>query len=203
MITKKITTLFLDIGGVLLTNGWDHTVRDAAIKKFHLANQEFDPLHKKYYDLLEQGKITLDEYLNETIFWKERNFSKSDFIQFMNEQSKPYPEMLQFIRELKKKHHLTVVAVSNEGRELAEYRIKAFQLNDIFDITIVSAFVYFQKPDPHIYQMALDISQAKIDEIIYIDDRDYLVEAAAELGFYGIVHTSMESTREELKKYNL
>ncbi len=198
-----IKTLFVDIGGVLLTNGWDRGIREKTLNEFHVDKDEFDHLHKQYYNLHEQGKISFDEYLKKVVFWKKRDFSISEFETFIKDQTVPYSEMITLIESIKKAYNLKVVAVSNEGRDLAEYRIKTYDLNKIFDSYIVSSFVYFQKPDPHIYRIALDVTQAPIDEVLYIDDRSYLVEAASKLGIKGIVHTSVETTKKELEKFNL
>lgn len=196
---SKIKTLFLDIGGVLLTNGWDHSIREKTLNHFKIDLSEFTPLHKEYYNLHEQGKISLHTYLEKTIFTKKRSFSEVEFIKFMEEQSKPDLEMLSLMHQIKKEYHLDTASLSNEGRELTEFRIKAFNLNSLFDFFIVSCFVGYQKPDPKIYQLALDISGRSRDEVIYIDDRDYLIEAAKKLGIKGILHTSLQSTKKELE----
>lgn len=198
-----IKTLFLDIGGVLLTNGWDRGLREKTLNEFYVDKDEFDPLHKQYYNLHEQGKISFDEYLKKTVFWKKRDFTISEFEIFIKNQTKPYSDMIELIDSIKKAHNLKVVAVSNEGRDLAEYRIKEYDLNKIFDSYIISSFVYFQKPDPHIYRLALDVTQSKVHEVLYIDDRSYLIEAASKLGIKGIVHSSFEATKKELEQFNL
>jgi hypothetical protein len=55
--------LFVDLGGVLLTNGWDHTARKRAGKKFNLDYAEMEERHDQTFDTYEEGKLTLDEYL--------------------------------------------------------------------------------------------------------------------------------------------
>jgi len=196
-----IKTLFVDIGGVLLTNGWDKVIREKTLNEFNLQKDEFDSLHSEYYNLHEQGKISFDEYLDKVVFWKKRDFSKLEFVDFIKNQTRTYPEMFNLILDIKRKYNLTVVALSNEGRELAEYRIKTYDLGSIFDFFIVSSFVYYQKPDVHIYKIALDVTQSHISQVLYIDDRSYLVEAASKLGIEGIVHTSYESTKLELEHF--
>ncbi len=194
----KVDTLFVDLGGVLLTNGWDRVARKNAAQQFELDWEDFEDRHKRVYDDHEKDKITLNEYLNAVIFWKERPFTLEQFRAFVFAQSKPFPEMLNFVSSLKKDHQLKVIAISNEGRDLAEYRIKTFRLDSVIDTFFVSCFVHYQKPDPHIYQMALDVLQMAKDRIIYVDDRPNLIEAGAKLGIRGIVHTSFESTRSQL-----
>ena len=125
MKTKSsITTIFTDIGGVLLTNGWDRGSRRKAIDHFKLDAEETEERHHLTFDTYEVGKITLDEYLERVVFYKKRSFSRQRFRQFMYDQSKPFPDMLALLQQLKKKYGLQIAVVSNEGRELAEYRIK-------------------------------------------------------------------------------
>src|SRR5579872_1649214 len=112
MKTDSITTLFLDIGGVLLTNGWDRNARKRAVEKFNLDSEEVNERHHLTFDTYEEGKLTLDEYLSRVIFYEPRSFSKDDFIKFMYAQSAPYAENLAFFKALKKQYGLKVLAVS-------------------------------------------------------------------------------------------
>jgi putative hydrolase of the HAD superfamily len=203
MMTTQITTLFLDIGGVLLTNGWDRKARQRAAEKFALDHDEMDERHHMTFDTYEVGKLTLDEYLSRVVFYKERPFSLADFRAFMFAQSQPYEEMIELIRRLKERHDLKVAAVSNEGRELTEHRIREFQLGSVFDFFIASCFVHFRKPDPDIFRIALDIAQVKPAQVVYIEDRPMFVEIARSLGINGIVHTDYEATKRELTGYGL
>lgn len=198
----KISTLFLDIGGVILTNGWDRRMRDNAARTFNLDHDDLDERHHLTFDTYEEGKLTLDQYLDRTIFYKERPFSREDFRNFMYAQSQPFPEMLELLRVLKSKYRLKVTTVSNEGRELNKYRIKKFQLNSLVDIFISSSFVHFRKPDEDIYRIALDISQVDPEEVLYLEDRDMFVEIAASMGIRGIViKRDYQNTLKELAKY--
>ena len=200
---SEITTLFLDIGGVLLTNGWDRHSRRAAVEKFNLDFDELDERHHLTFDTYEEGKLDLDTYLNRIVFYKERPFPKEDFKRFMFAQSKPLEEMLEFTRKLIEKHKLRAMAVSNEGRELTEYRIRKFGLVPMIDAFILSCFVHYRKPDIDMYKIALNISQARADEVVYIDDRPMFVEVASTLGIKGVSHVDFESTRKSLAEYGL
>ena len=196
----KITTLFLDIGGVILTNGWDHVSRMKAAKQFDLDWNEFDARHKKFYDMHEKGFITVDEYLDKVIFYIKRDFTHAQFKEFMQAQSLPFTDMLNYFTELKKKKKVKIVFLSNEGRFLAEYRIKKYQLAKLADLFIISCFVGLQKPDPHIYKLALDLTHTFPSEVAYIDDRANLIEAAKPIGFHEVQHVSLESTKEQLDR---
>jgi putative hydrolase of the HAD superfamily len=198
-----ITTLFLDIGGVILTNGWDRHSRRQACEEFKLDFDEVDERHHLTFDTYEGGKLTLEEYLKRVVFYRERAFSPQTFTRFMFAQSKPFPEMLALISELKAVHHLKIAAVSNEGRELTEYRIQQFNLQEIIDFFVSSCFVHIRKPDVDIYRIALDIAQATPEQTIYIDDREMMVEVARGLGIHGIHHTDHGSTQRALAELGL
>lgn len=200
---SQITTLFLDIGGVLLTNGWDHNSRKRAAETFGLDYDEMSERHHLTFDTYEEGKLSLDEYLRRVVFYQERSFSREEFKTFMYAQSKPYPDMIQLIRGLKTQYSLRVAAVSNEGRELTMYRVQQFELRTFVDFFISSCFVHYRKPDEDMYRIALDISQAQLEQVIYIDDRAMFVEVARDLGMTGIVHSGYEATRTSLEGLGL
>lgn len=198
-----IRTIFTDIGGVLLTNGWDHESRRIAAEKFELNAKETDDRHHLAFDVYETGRMTLDEYLEYTVFYQSRNFSKDDFKQFMYSCSRPYQEMIRLLITIKEKYKLKIGVVSNEGRELNNYRVKKFRLNEFVDFFVSSSYVHLKKPDKDIFKLALDLSQTSINEIVYIDDRALFVQVAESLGIKGVVHSQAKETREALEKLGL
>jgi len=197
------TTLFLDIGGVLLTNGWDRSARKRAATAFSLDLPELEERHHLTFDTYEVGKLTLDQYLNRIVFYEDRHFTKDDFMEFVYSQTEPFPEMIDMIKELKKTYQLKVAVVNNEGRELNEYRIRKFGLNSFVDFFISSCFVHFRKPDADIFKIALDIALVQPHEVLYIEDRPMFITVAEEQGITGICHKDFESTRETLKGLGL
>jgi putative hydrolase of the HAD superfamily len=201
--SPTITTLFLDIGGVLLTNGWDHNIRTRAADKFGLDYEEMNERHHLTFDTYEEGKLSLDEYLNRVVFYQERPFSREEFKAFMYAQSQPFPEMIELMRGLKAQYGLEVAAVSNEGRELTVYRVEQFQLGTFIDFFVSSCFVHYRKPDEDMYRIALDIAQARPEQVVYIDDRAMFVEVAQGLGINGIIHTGYDETRIALEGWGL
>ena len=201
--THPITTLFLDIGGVLLTNGWDRHARMHAAETFHIDFDEMDERHHLTFDTYEEGKLSLEEYLNQVIFFEKRSFSMEEFRTFMFSRSQPYNEMSDLVRVLKSRYHLKTVAVSNEGRELTRYRIQQFGLQEFIDIFVSSCFVHYRKPDPDIYHVALDISQSSPEHVVYIDDRCLFVAVAEGLGIHSIHHTSYQATHKALDDLGL
>lgn len=199
----SVTTLFLDIGGVLLTNGWGRKVRQQAAEQFGLDFTDMDERHHLSFNSYEDGKLTLDQYLDQVIFHLPRSFSRDDFKAFMYAQSQPLPDMLQFFRALKVHHRLKIAVVSNEGRELTAYRIEKFGLRDFVDAFVVSCHVHYRKPDRDIYTLALDIAQAMPDQVVYVDDRPLFIEVARGMGIRSIQHSSLIETQSILASYGL
>jgi putative hydrolase of the HAD superfamily len=199
----EIKAIFTDVGGVLLTNGWDRDSRKRAAQQFHLDLADVDARHHLTFDTYEIGKLSLDTYLDRIVFYQPRDFSKDDFKAFMFQQSQPFPEMIQLIRQTKKRNRLKLAVVSNEGRELTEYRIRKFGLADFVDFFVSSCFVHFRKPDTDIFRMAIDMAQTRPEATVYLDDRLLFVEVASSLGLRAIHHTSCEKTREALTQMGL
>jgi putative hydrolase of the HAD superfamily len=198
-----VTTLFLDIGGVLLSNGWGHESRRLAAEFFKLDYEDMEERHHLTFDTYEVGKLTMKDYLNRLVFHQERPFTPDQFKEFIFGQTTPYLNMIGFISQLKKQHNLKIAVVNNEGRELNEYRINKFHLNHFVDFYISSCFVHFRKPDADIFRIALDIAQVPVEQVVYIEDRQMFVDVARDLGIRSIRHTGYLSTAEELATMGL
>lgn len=201
MKKQTISTLFLDIGGVLLTNGWDRVARSKAAEHFRLDAEELNERHHLTFSIYEEGKLTLDEYLSRVIFYEPKAFSKERFIEFMHSQSAPFPGAIDFFKSLKKEYGLRVIAVSNEGKELNSFRIREFGLTGLFDVFVSSCFVNKRKPDADIFRMAIDISQADPVQSVYIDDRLLFVEIARTFGLNGLHYRNLETAKEQLRAF--
>jgi HAD superfamily hydrolase (TIGR01509 family) len=198
-----ITTLFVDIGGVLLTDGWDHHARKRAAANFKLELAEMEDRHHRICDTYEEGKLTLEEYLDQVVFYRKRPFSRAQFRRFMFAQSKPYPQMIELVAQLKVRHKLKIAVVSNEGRELNAYRIRKFKLDGFVDSFISSCFVHFRKPDADIFRLALDIAQTPARHVVYIENTPMFVQIAEGLGIRSILHMDYRSTCTKLASLGL
>ena len=200
---SPITTLFLDVGGVLLTNGWDHNARRRAAKHFDLNWAEMQERHELNFEIHEEDKITFREYLDRVIFWEKRPFTRVEFRQFMFAQSKSFTEMIELVRNLKAKYGLKIIVVSNESRELNAHRIRQFKLGGFVDAFISSCFVRLRKPDADIFKLALDIAQIPARQIIYIENTPLFVHIAEGMGIRSVLHTDYKSTCTKLASFGL
>jgi putative hydrolase of the HAD superfamily len=198
-----ITTLFLDIGGVLLTDGWDHHARKRAAANFKLDLAEMEDRHHLTFDTYEEGKLTLEEYLGRVVFYRKRQFTRAQFRRFMFAQSKPFPEMIELVCRIKARYGLKIAVVSNEARELNSHRIRKFKLGGFVDFFISSCFVHLRKPDADIFRIALDIAQVPASQVVYIENTPMFVQVAQGLGIRSIFHTDYNSTCAKLASFGL
>jgi len=201
--STEITTLFLDIGGVLLTDGWDHHARKRAATKFQLKLSEMEDRHHLTFDTYEEGKLTLEEYLSRVVFYQKRSFTRTQFRRYMFAQSKPYPEMIELVAQLKIQYRLKIAVVSNEARELNAHRIRTFKLDRFVDFFVSSCFVHVRKPDADIFRLALDISQVPARKVLYIENTPMFVQIAEGLGIRSLLHKDFRSTSAKLASFGL
>ena len=201
--SSSISTLFVDIGGVLLTNGWGRESRKLAAEAFSLNLEEMEARHDLLFETYELGKLTIGEYLSRLVFHEERSFTPAQFQRFMFAQSKPYPEMIELVRRLKVRYGLKIVVVSNEARELNAYRIREFKLDGFVDSFVSSCFVHVRKPDADILRLAQDIAQAPARQVVYIENTPMFVQIAEDLGIRSILHTDYRSTCAKLAAFGL
>ena len=198
-----ITCMFLDIGSVLLTDGWGHHIRRRAATNFKLELADMEDRHHLTFDTYEEGKLTLEEYLGRVVFYQKRPFIQAQFRRFMFAQSKPCPEMIELVARLKVRHGLKITLVSNEGRELNAYRIRKFKLDGFVDSFISSCFVHVRKPDADIFRLALDIAQAPARQVVYMENTPMFVQIAEGSGIRSILHTDYRSTCAKLASFGL
>ena len=198
-----ITALFVDIGGVLLTNGWDHHARRRASKNFNLNWAEMEDRHGLNFAAHEEGRVTFQDYLNRVVFYQKRSFTRGEFRLFMFAQSKPYIAMIEMIRNLKARYGLRVAVVSNEPREVNAYRIRKFKLDGFVDAFISSCFVHARKPDVEMFRLALDVAHASPRQVLYIENTPMFVQIAESLGIRSILHADYKSTRGKLASFGL
>jgi putative hydrolase of the HAD superfamily len=193
--------ILFDVGGVLLTNGWDRVERAAAVAHFGLDAQELDARHFATMEAWERGEIDLGQYLNATVFYEPRAFSRDEFFAFMRTQSQPLPSgALEILAELAAANPCTIGALNNEARETNEYRFSHFGLRRYFRVAFSSCYVGLRKPDPAIYRRALDILGSAPGRVLFIDDREENVAAGLAAGINTIRFTGADALRGELQR---
>jgi putative hydrolase of the HAD superfamily len=193
-----VKALFWDNGGVILTNGWDRGSREKAVEKFHLEWDDFEDRHELMLNAFECGEANLQEYLQRTVFYRERPFKPEEFRQFMFEQSQPLPEGFAVLKELAHKEQYLQAALNNESLEINDYRVHKFQLRDYFKAFFSSCYLGVRKPNRGIYSLALRITQCEPEECVLIDDRGLNLECAREMGMHTIQFKDAAQLRRDL-----
>ena len=200
---SKITTLFWDIGGVVLTNGWDRSSRREAANLFHLDWEEFQDRHELTFPAFDSGHITLAEYLDRTLFYRNRSFTREEFIALMFAQSKEFPQSRALLRKAAQSGKYFIGAINNEPLELNQYRIEAFDLRRDFLVFFSSCYVHSRKPEELIFRVALAVTQRPPEQCIFIDDRPLNLESPRKLGMNVIHYQNAEQLRRDLEKYDV
>jgi len=200
----KIRTILWDVGGVLLTNGWDHSERADLFREFQIDRDEFEVRHEAVNDAWEKGEITVDEYLDHTLFYEPRDFSREAFFTRMKDVSQWLPHTaIEIVRSLAGRDDVKVAMLSNESRELMDHRIESFGLGGDFSAYLVSAYVGLRKPDPAIFKLALDVMQSSPEETMFVDDRRENAAAATALGIHGVQYEGPEKLEAEIKRLGI
>jgi putative hydrolase of the HAD superfamily len=194
-----ITSLFWDIGGVVLTNGWDHQSRMEAVQTFGLDWEEFRERHDLSFPAFDSGQITLNQYLDRTLFYRPRPFTREEFTAFMFAQSREYPETRAVLSSVARAGRYFVASINNEPRELNNYRIEAFGLRKDFEAFFSSCYLNARKPEETIYRIALEVTQRAPETAVFIDDRALNLENPRRLGMHVVHHQTAEQLRNDLR----
>ena len=197
----EIQHVFFDIGGVLGSNGWDREQRQSAVDRFRLDEADFQWRHEDVVAEWEEGRITLDEYLDIAVFHTDRDFSRQDFIQFMFAQSVAYPDSIAVARELAETSRFRMMTLNNESADLNNHRIQAFGLLPIFDAFVSSCWLGVRKPFRRFYNSALGIAQCEPAKSLFIDDRQQNLTPAKAMGMNVILFKSAPQLRADLEHY--
>ena len=195
----RITTLFLDIGGVVLTNGWDRNSRKLASDTFQFDYEEFQDRHDLSFPAFDAGQLSLNDYLDRTLFYRPRKFTREEFTAFMFAQSKEYPATRAILDAVVATNRYFVGAINNEPLELNQYRIEAFHLRRSFQVFFSSCYLHYRKPEEGIFRLALAVTQRQPQECVFIDDRPLNLEAPRRLGMSVIHHQSADQLRSDLR----
>jgi len=199
-----ISTILWDVGGVLLTNGWDHNERNVVLSRFGVDRDAFEQRHPETNDAWEKGLMTVEQYLQTTVFYEPRSFSPTDFLAAMKEQSQVLKDSaIGILGQLAASDSIMLGMLNNEARELNDYRIDTFKLRDYFKLFLSSCYVGLRKPDAAIFKLALDVLQRDPKEIAFVDDRAGNVQAANAAGMHGIRYEGSEKLKNEFEKLGI
>jgi len=200
MLVAPFDVILFDVGGVLLTNGWDHGERAAAAEHFGLNAEELEARNTKVVAAWDRSEIDRNQYLDATVFTEPRSFTHDEFFDFMLSQSRVQPDgALEILREVAASKRFLVGSLNNEPREMNEYRFGKFELRRYLKVAFSSCYMGLRKPEPAMYRRALDILGCPPYRILFIDDREENVAGAAAAGIKAIRFAGAEALRAELE----
>lgn len=202
-MSAHVEHVFFDVGGVLGTNGWDREQRQVALDHFGLDLEEFQYRHEETVGVFESGAMSLDEYLDVTVFYEQRPFTREQFTKFMLAQSKPFPDSIAVARALRESSRVAMMTLNNEAAELNRYRIQHFGLRPIFSAFFTSCWLGARKPARPIYERALEMAQADPRHTLFVDDREQNLHPARTLGMRTILFRSAEQLAADLQRVGL
>ena len=195
-----VKVLLFDVGGVLLTNGWDRDARRLACERFDLDWEDFQDRHEFVASDFETGKLTITEYLRRTVFYRSRPFTEVEFVDFMKAQSEAMPESLALLADLAASGEYVLATLNNESRELNAHRIKTFGLREYFSVFMSSCYLGMKKPEEDIYRVAVDITQHRPEQCVFIDDRQLNLECAERAGIRSVHFKNADQLRTSLRE---
>ncbi|MDR3793820.1 MAG: HAD-IA family hydrolase [Terracidiphilus sp.] len=198
---SQFEVILFDVGGVLLTNGWDRYERGEVFARFGIDKAEYDARQREHYVAWDTGQITAREFQDATIFYKPRTFSREEFWAAVLEQSELLPDgALGILEEIAASNKYLLGALNNEPRETNEYRFEKFGLNGLLRVRLSSCYLGLHKPDLPFYRRALDILGCPAEQVLFIDDRVENVAAATDVGIHALLFEGAEKLRRELEE---
>jgi putative hydrolase of the HAD superfamily len=200
---SDVKVLFFDVGGVLLTNGWDRDARRLACEHFDLDWEDFQDRHDFVAPDFETGRLTMEEYLHRTVFYRQQPFTEDEFVTFMKAQSAAMPESLALLSDLASSGDYVLATLNNESRELNDHRIETFGLRRFFSMFMSSCYLGMRKPEEDIYRVAVDVIQHLPEECVFIDDRMLNLECAERAGIHPIHFTDADQLRASLTELGI
>lgn len=199
----KFQIVFSDIGGVLGTNGWGSDLRAKVVSHFNLDEDIIDKRHHLMFDSYERGFLNFEQYLRYVFFHQPRSFELAEVRDLIYAGSVPWPDSISLFHRVKLANKIKLALISNEGQGITEHRMEKFGLPAIADFIVVSHCVHMRKPDAQIWELALNLAHVKVEQAIYVDDREIFVQRAADLGFTAFQHVSVEQTKQNFEKLGL
>ncbi len=123
--------------------------------------------------------------------------TESQWAEAMNRHGSIDKRLLRYIQELGKSYKIAML--SNIGKRGLQRFFEPGFLEKYFEQIIVSGEIGFAKPEARAYEITADKLGVRIDECIFIDDRQEYVEGAWFVGMKGVLYKSLEKCKAELK----
>lgn len=196
----SVKAIFFDIGGVILRTEYQ-APREHLAERLNLTSED---LYKAVFESETSRKASLGT-VSEDEHWTTvaRKLGRSEA------EAKSIREeffagdvvdrdLLNFIRSLRPRYKTGVI--SNAWSDMRAFIVEN-KFDDAFDSLTISAEVGVIKPQPKIYQLALEQAKVQASDAVFVDDMPANIEAANMLGMHGILFRDPHETLTQLKKF--
>lgn len=203
---EDIRTIFWDIGGVLLTNGWDAHQRAGVLNSLGVDLLAYEAMHDRANFYWERGLITARDFFEQTVLETNPQLGltfEALWEWVCGESRVLHPGSFEILAALQRSGQYRLATLNNESRELNEYRLDAFELRAYFDYFVCSGYVHEMKPLPGIYRAAIDISGWPAHTALFIDDKQENCDGAEALGMRAIRFVSPEQLQQDLAQLGI
>jgi putative hydrolase of the HAD superfamily len=203
-----IKAVFFDFGGVLLTHmdGIDHPAVEAQLG---LPERTlFDCLYREStYRDFQVGACTHEEWLESIRAAAAKRMSADAVDAFMdawqNAERLLNEEMIALVGRLQASGYVTGI-ISNTIPGMEErLRTEMPHLVPMFDVRIGSGDIGVAKPDPAIFQRALEAADVPAEASVFTDDVSAYAQAARDVGMHGFHFTGYEQFAADLRSIGL
>lgn len=198
---NMIKNIVFDVGNVLVYFRWKELMEELSFSEEIIHKLEKDMINNPYWKEFDRGGMPEEDIINE---FKKANqgLEKEIDLFFSNKENvvRQYEYTQNWLKELKRRgYHLYYL--SNYQKSFWElHKKRRFAWYPLMEGGIVSACVQLIKPDHAIYRKLLETYDLKPEECVFLDDTKENIEAAKEVGMYGIWFQEYEQASKELNE---
>lgn len=193
-----IKLILFDLGGVLFTDGTSKFIKSVSTR-YNIPLERVSEIVNGELGLkYREAQITRDEFWNQLVL----KLSLTENIIDLENEWISYYELFEKTKEIitKLKEKYKVYYLSNNVKERAERLNEKFDYLKLFDGGVYSHEIKAIKPDPKIYEFALNKAGFSANETVFIDDKESSLEPAKKMGIETILFETSEKLEVDLIK---
>jgi len=199
---NELQAVFWDLGGVLLRTE-DLSYRERWGERLGMGPWELERLvfRTDASKLASLGKASVSDIWNDVqqelgIEAEQMTELQKDF--FAGDQLDQV--LISFIRELKQ-NHIAIGLISNAWPDTRQWLETTAGIADIFDHMVISSEIGMAKPDPRIYQLALEGLGMDPGQAVFVDDFAENIDGALAIGMLGVHFQDPQTVMQTLRAH--
>ena len=197
--TREITTIFFDVGGVLLIDFIDWKIKDLAAK-YSVEESLLFEAKKNLRPKADAGELSDPDFWK--LLLKTVDITADDDDIDLEPYMKKVDGGLDIVNKLKESGY-KIAILSNDSVEMSNHRRQKYGFDNIFDHIIISCYHHVIKPNRRIYEIALEEMNVTPEESVFIDDRKENVDTANSVGITGIFFENSTQVTNRLKELRI